>query len=103
MARPTRESDVIRIVLQYFEGCPNWQLAQQRLRRTLSEAGLGGVEIEFELVDSPEAAERLGFRGSPTILIDGRDPFATKACPLDSAVASIRRRWARRVLQARLS
>jgi hypothetical protein len=27
-------------------------------------------------------AERVGFRGSPTILIDGRDPFATGAEPI---------------------
>ena len=28
------------------------------------------------LVETPEDAERLGFLGSPTILIDGHDPFA---------------------------
>jgi hypothetical protein len=27
-------------------------------------------------VDSSEQAERLEFRGSPTVLVDGRDPFA---------------------------
>lgn len=28
-------------------------------------------------VTTPEAAVRAGMRGSPTILIDGRDPFAS--------------------------
>jgi len=27
-------------------------------------------------------AERIGFRGSPTILVDGRDPFATGIEPI---------------------
>jgi hypothetical protein len=27
-------------------------------------------------VDSPETAEAIGFRGSPSILVDGIDPFA---------------------------
>ena len=35
------------------------------------------VRVEHRLIDSPEAAERARFRGSPTILIDGRDPFAS--------------------------
>jgi hypothetical protein len=30
------------------------------------------------LVETPEDAERLGFVGSPTILIDGHDPFARR-------------------------
>lgn len=28
-------------------------------------------------MDTLEAAQRVGFRGSPTILVDGRDPFAS--------------------------
>jgi hypothetical protein len=32
-------------------------------------------------VHSSEEAEHLGMRGSPTILIDGRDPFAGTAAP----------------------
>jgi hypothetical protein len=30
----------------------------------------------LERVETHEEAVRLGFRGSPTILVDGRDPFA---------------------------
>jgi hypothetical protein len=36
------------------------------------------VRLGHELIDSPEAAERARFRGSPTILIDGRDPFGSE-------------------------
>ena len=33
------------------------------------------AEIRFELVATGEEAADLGFVGSPTILIDGKDPF----------------------------
>jgi hypothetical protein len=33
--------------------------------------------VKLQRVDTPEQAERMGFRGSPTILIDGRDPWAS--------------------------
>jgi hypothetical protein len=33
------------------------------------------VTVTYERVDTPEDAERLGFIGSPTVLIDGSDPW----------------------------
>jgi len=60
------------VELWYFDGCPNWRIAQQRLHAL----GQGrGFEVELHRVESAEDAERVGFRGSPTILIDGSDPF----------------------------
>ena len=41
-----------------------------------------GLSIEHVLVTTTEAAERLSFRGSPTILIDGIDPFAAGDEPI---------------------
>jgi hypothetical protein len=61
--------------LLYFDGCPHWRVAEQRLRSALASAGLDD-QVEHVLVETPEDAERLGFLGSPTILIDGHDPFA---------------------------
>lgn len=61
------------VTLLYFDGCPSWQVADQRLRMLADEYGL---EVTYRKVDTPEAAEQLGFHGSPTILVDGRDPFA---------------------------
>jgi len=72
----------VRIALRYFEGCPNWRLAEARLRRALSEIGAPATEIALERVETPEEAERLAFRGSPTVLVDGRDPFAEEAAPV---------------------
>lgn len=61
------------IELLYFDDCPNWSTAAERLDRILAERG---VTAERVLVESDEQAKAIGFRGSPTILIDGRDPFA---------------------------
>jgi hypothetical protein len=61
----------------YFEDCPNWKTARQRLQEALAAAGRSGAfEVSYQRVETPEEAERVGFRGSPTILIDGRDPWA---------------------------
>ena len=62
------------VTLRYFDGCPNWQGALDRLRQAIRDEGLV-VEPVLERVDTQEDAERLRFIGSPTILIDGRDPF----------------------------
>ena len=64
----------MRIELLYFSGCPTYRNAEEDVRRALAETG---VEAELELVEvnSHEEARRLGFPGSPTVRIDGRDPF----------------------------
>jgi hypothetical protein len=69
---------VMRIALRYFDGCPHWETAFGRLQEVLQEAGLAGkTELVLEVVRSQEEAERLRFRGSPTILVDDVDPFAS--------------------------
>ncbi len=62
------------VTLRYFDGCPNWEVADRRLRSLAAEPGF---ELVHEVVDTPEEAERLGFAGSPTVLVDGVDPFTT--------------------------
>lgn len=65
--------------LRYFDGCPNWRIAEARLREALdSSAAVVGAEITLERVGSDEEAQTLRFRGSPTILLDGVDPFSTE-------------------------
>lgn len=61
------------VTLLYFDGCPNWQIADERLRGLRSELDF---MLEHRKVETPEEAERAGFRGSPTVLVDGTDPFA---------------------------
>lgn len=65
---------LVRVTLQYFGGCPNWALADRRLRALADELGF---DVVRQRIDTPDAAARCGFRGSPTILVDGDDPFAS--------------------------
>jgi hypothetical protein len=51
---------------------------EQRLAQALVEAQVAEAEVVREPVESAEEAARLGFRGSPTVLIDGNDPFAAE-------------------------
>ncbi len=62
------------ITLLYFEDCPNWKLADQRLTAIAAERG--DITVTRHLVDTLAEAERTQFHGSPSILVDGVDPFA---------------------------
>lgn len=71
----------MRVQLLYFDGCPNWQQAEQRLREAVERVETD-VELSHVQVATPEDAERLRFRGSPTVLVDGIDPFADADAPV---------------------
>jgi len=64
------------VTLMYFDGCPGWQVAEENLHAALDELRKPGVTIRRQLIATVEEAERTGFIGSPTVLLDGRDPFA---------------------------
>jgi hypothetical protein len=64
-------------LLLYFDDCPNWRVAEQRLREALDATGHETVAIRRELVTTIEEAQRRNFYGSPTIVINGLDPFAS--------------------------
>ena len=73
------------MTLRYFDGCPNWQVAEAHLREALDATGHRDVSVDHERVETPEAAERVAFIGSPTVLIDGSDPFAPPGAPVGLA------------------
>lgn len=56
------------VTLLYSEGCPNWRLADERLTRV---ADALGYTVTRRAVGTPEQARAEGFRGSPTVLVDG--------------------------------
>src|SRR5258708_28141024 len=66
----------VKITIQFFDGCPHWELAERRLRQALADIGREDVQITPQRIDSPEDAQRLHFHCSPTFLCTGRDPFA---------------------------
>ena len=56
--------------------CPNEGEAAVRLREALDDVGLVATPFRTTVINTFAEAEARGFVGSPTILIDGRDPFA---------------------------
>ncbi|WP_448620635.1 thioredoxin family protein [Geodermatophilus sp. URMC 65] len=63
----------MKVTLLYFDGC---------LRAALDGTGTSDVEVTYGKVLTPREAESVEFRGSPTILIDGRDPFPDREAPV---------------------
>ena len=63
------------VELVYFDECPNWRLAQERLGTALENLSRHDVQVRLRRVASPAEAESAGMHGSPTILVNGRDPF----------------------------
>lgn len=58
------------VELVYFDGCPHWETADERLRQVAGEVG---ARVRHRRVG--EGDDLTGFGGSPTVLIDGHDPF----------------------------
>ena len=75
----------MEITLQYFDGCPNWQLARDRVGEALRSIGRDDGAVTYQRIETPEQADWAGFPGSPTILVDGRDPFADQESPVGLA------------------
>jgi hypothetical protein len=62
----------MRIELLYWEGCPSYPEAKAMLEEVLSRRGID-APIQMHEVRTDDEARELGFPGSPTIRIDGRD------------------------------
>ena len=71
------------VTLLYFDDCPHWLVANEHLGTLLAEHP--DMSITRHVVDTPEEAERTGFRGSPSILINGVDLFAGPNDPVGLA------------------
>ena len=71
---PKLDVQAMNVELLYFDGCPSWRTAADRLAALQAELGF---ELKHRLVTTSAEAELLGFTGSPMIKVDGVDPFAT--------------------------
>lgn len=80
----------VEVTLLYFDGCPSWRLADERLAEALALTGHPDQPVTRRQVTTPEQAEQLGFRGSPTVLLDGRDPFPEPGAPTGLACRMFR-------------
>lgn len=68
------------VTLMYFDDCPNWKVTDRLLHQLADE--IDDLTIRHQFVGTPEEAEKYQFRGSPSILVDGVDPFATADDPV---------------------
>ncbi len=64
---------MVDVELLWWAGCPSTQRALLELRAALEEVGLDGLEVRTREIGSEAAAAEAGFRGSPTIRVDGVD------------------------------
>ncbi len=62
------------VTLLYVDDCPNWKVTDERLAAVAAERP--DIVVSRRRVETQEEAERLGFHGSPSILVDGVDVFA---------------------------
>jgi hypothetical protein len=65
----------VSVTIRYRDGCPSWQRLRERLRAAAREVGVD-LDVRLEPVETLDEAQRLGLPGSPTILLEGVDPFA---------------------------
>jgi glutaredoxin len=79
--KPERHGDTtgMKVEILHFDGCPTYRATENTLKQVLVEKGIE-AEVELVAVNSDEEARRLRFPGSPTIRVDGRDPFHTPEC-----------------------
>ncbi|MFF2506540.1 organomercurial lyase [Streptomyces sp. NPDC058067] len=79
----------MRITVLTVPDCPNAPVVEERLDRALEDRGCTDVKL-VEVRDAEQAA-RLGMTGSPTVLIDGVDPFAVPGAPASLSCRLYRR------------
>jgi hypothetical protein len=63
------------VVLVHLADCPHWRTADERLREAMRLTGLDPAPLRYRSVTTEDAPA--DFPGSPTILVDDRDPFPT--------------------------
>lgn len=78
-----------------YRTAPTSSLPNPLPRQALDEAGLASVPFDLRVVSNQGDADRYGFTGSPTIQINGIDPFAEPGQPLAVACQGLPRRTRR--------
>ncbi len=69
------------ITILHTPGCPNVALLRRRLADALAQFPGPAPRVVVEEIADPEEASRRGFHGSPALLIDGTDAFASPETP----------------------
>jgi hypothetical protein len=69
----------VRVEVLVVADCPNEALTVERLRQALDESGRAATTVKIQVVTPETIHEVPVFAGSPTVVIDGVDPFADEA------------------------
>jgi glutaredoxin len=62
-------------------GCPNEVAARDLLHEAAAQAGIADLEVRVTVIATEQQAQRRGFVGSPTFVLNGTDPFAVTDAP----------------------
>lgn len=73
--------EAVHVELLVVRDCPNEALARVALDEAMQLAGLSDLEITVTVVKTDRQAQRRGFIGSPTFLLNRVDPFAVPGAP----------------------
>jgi hypothetical protein len=71
------QDEVVDVELLVVPDCPNESVALSLLRVAFDRVGLAPMSVRTTVIASQEQAQERGFVGSPTILINGVDPFGS--------------------------
>jgi len=66
------EEKKVKIEIQHFRGCPNSPEMIRRVKEAIKDIE-EKIEYSEVLIESNKLAEKIKFRGSPTLLINGKD------------------------------
>lgn len=75
----------MKVELLRIDECPNWGVTLERLRQALDSVGRSADNIEVVVLRTSAEASEHPFAGSPTILLDGIDPFPSGGAITDLA------------------
>jgi hypothetical protein len=63
------------IEFQFFVGCPSADATLENLRAVMRELGIPESQLKISVVPDMDSAKRLGFQGSPSILVNHKDIY----------------------------
>lgn len=67
----------MQIELLSVPDCPHLPLARQRIAEAIDRTGIPQPDLIERVINDPDEAAAAGMHGSPTILINGVDHFAS--------------------------
>jgi hypothetical protein len=63
------------IEFQFFLDCPNAESSLENLRTVMHELGVPESQLKISVVPDIDSAKRMGFQGSPSILVNHKDIY----------------------------